>query len=528
MSRDSSGTYAAPSNSFNPAVEGQTIDESDWNTTLQDIEDALTESLSVNGKGKITAYIDFDENASPGTPASNVMRLYAADNGSGTTVIRVKDSAGTVTTLGSGGGGGSGDVVGPASSTNNSLARFDGTTGKLLKDGAVIGTDVQAYDADLASWAGVTRASGFDTFAATPSSANLRSLLTDETGTGSAVFATSPTLVTPALGTPSSGTLTNATGLPISTGVSGLGTGVATALAVNVGSAGAPVVLNGAGGTPSSITLTNGTGLPLSTGVTGNLPVTNLNSGTSASSTTFWRGDGTWATPSGGGGGSVATDTIFDAKGDLAVGTGADTAAKLTVGGNGKFLVADSAETTGLKWISNAPQRLFSSSFYYTPPAFTAGTLTATTTRKYFVPVWLPAGTYTKSAFRLSAAVASTNARLGVYNMDSEGKPTTLVSGGDLGGFSCASGTIITGTSLSCVIPADGWYLFAFHADGASTTRGGTVYYPFYGSDFTATLPASGWLYRDTTYGAMASDETGNSFTMGAAAGIFPVFGIAP
>lgn len=54
---------------------------------------------------------------------------------------------------------------------------------------------------------------------------------TSTTGTGNVVLSTSPTLVTPALGTPSSATLTNATGLPISTGVSGLATGVATFLA---------------------------------------------------------------------------------------------------------------------------------------------------------------------------------------------------------------------------------------------------------------------------------------------------------
>ena len=60
-----------------------------------------------------------------------------------------------------------------------------------------------------------------------------------------------------ALGTPSSGTLTNATGLPIATGVSGLGTNVATALAVNVGSSGAFVANGGVLGTPSSGTLSS-------------------------------------------------------------------------------------------------------------------------------------------------------------------------------------------------------------------------------------------------------------------------------
>lgn len=46
----------------------------------------------------------------------------------------------------------------------------------------------------------------------------------------------------------------------------------------------------------------------------------------------------------------VSTDPIWDAKGDLAVGTGANTASRLAVGTNGYVLTADSAEATGLKW----------------------------------------------------------------------------------------------------------------------------------------------------------------------------------
>lgn len=128
----------------------------------------------------------------------------------------------------------------------NGFVKTSGGNGALSVDtstymsSADIGVTVQAYDADLTTWAGITPAAGVGTFLATPSSANLLAAVTDETGTGALVFANTPTLVTPRLGTPTSGVLTNCTGLPLG----GIATQAdATILGNNTGGAASPVAL---------------------------------------------------------------------------------------------------------------------------------------------------------------------------------------------------------------------------------------------------------------------------------------------
>ena len=180
---------------------------------------------------KITSGVSLTATREVTLGPNTVSKVWLIENAtSGSQIITIKQGSGATVNVASGSkvmlvtdGLGAGAAVINANPTEvggsvTSVAVSGGTTGLTTSGGPVTGSGTITFAGTLAVANGGTGITSFGAGVAdwlgTPSSANLITAVTDETGSGALVFATSPTLVTPVLGTPASGTLTNATGLP--------------------------------------------------------------------------------------------------------------------------------------------------------------------------------------------------------------------------------------------------------------------------------------------------------------------------
>lgn len=229
-----------------------------WGTVVNDNITQMVEQ-AVTGRASIstwTANVHTLTEANGTTSESRCVMLDLSGTLTATGTVTIPASFTKMYIVRNGTSGGYAVNVGMATGTTVTVP--SGATVTLYADG----TNTKAVAPSLTNGYEVNLVATADTTVTLPTTGTLATLAGAET-------LTNKTLTAPVLGTPASGTLTSCTGLPVSTGVSGLGTGVATALGIAVGSAGAPVVNGGVLGTPASGTLTNCTFPTLNQNTTG-------------------------------------------------------------------------------------------------------------------------------------------------------------------------------------------------------------------------------------------------------------------
>jgi hypothetical protein len=206
------------------------------------------------------------------------------------------------------------------------------------------------------------------------------------------------------------------------------GTGVQTALGVNVGSAGAPVLFNGAGGTPSSLILTNATGLPAASVLAGSFGAGAFVISTSLQAATIELGAATDTTLSRVSAGVIAVEGVNV----LASGaTGVQTFLTTPSSANLRAALTDELGTGAALFDGATPTSFVGTNISGTAASLTAGTATNatntavtedTTTNATVYPTWVTANTgnlpqkttSTKLTFNPSTAVLATTGNMGI------------------------------------------------------------------------------------------------------------------
>lgn len=215
--------------------------------------------------------------------------------------------------------------------------------------------------------------------------------------------------------------------------------------------------------------------------------------------------------------GVVGRDKIFDAKGDLAVGTGADTAQKLTVGTNGHALIATSGAATGLAWAFPIAVHKPSTSYWFPPVCKAWSSFVFTLNLQSMSPIWIPVdGTVDRIGLFIQGGTASATPRLGLYNSDANGKPSTLlVDGGTVDGSTSGEKSVTVSQAVTpglywvaCVNQVAAATLYYYATNGAGAFVGAGI--GAHTSGGTSQDPQTSYTVSSVS-GALASTPTFSS-----------------